>query len=208
MGSREAAVDYMTPLGLAAHHDGTTTHYGPGPWDGGARGRTGTAPITIAPMPTALASTAPPPAATWLAQYNPPLRDEFERRRGNAGDICFWFHHVPWDYKMPSGRTLWDELVAHYRCGVDQVAEMRKTWAGLGAYVDAERFDQVSAFLAIQEHEASGGATPASPISSNMPNGRSRLAMRPNIRSAITRRCRLTPRPTLKPCRAWAFHIR
>jgi alpha-glucuronidase len=31
---------------------------------------------------------------------------------------------------------------------------MRKTWAGLSAFVDPERHAQVSAFLAIQEHEA------------------------------------------------------
>jgi alpha-glucuronidase len=31
---------------------------------------------------------------------------------------------------------------------------MRRTWAGLEPYVDAERFAQVSAFLAIQEKEA------------------------------------------------------
>ena len=31
MGSREAAVNYMTPLGLA-HQMGTGHHYGPGPW--------------------------------------------------------------------------------------------------------------------------------------------------------------------------------
>lgn len=31
MGSREAAVDYMTPLGLA-HVMATGHHYGPGPW--------------------------------------------------------------------------------------------------------------------------------------------------------------------------------
>ena len=35
MGSREAAVDYMTPLGLA-HLMAAGHHYGPGPWQGGA----------------------------------------------------------------------------------------------------------------------------------------------------------------------------
>jgi alpha-glucuronidase len=55
---------------------------------------------------------------------------------------------------MVSGRTLWDELVARYTRGVDGVSAMRKTWAGLETYVDAERFAQVSTFLAIQEKEA------------------------------------------------------
>ena len=31
---------------------------------------------------------------------------------------------------------------------------MRRTWAELGKYVDDDRFAQVAAFLAIQQHEA------------------------------------------------------
>ena len=42
----------------------------------------------------------------------------------------------------------------HYSRGVDYVRGMRKTWATLAPYVDAERFAETSAFLAIQEKEA------------------------------------------------------
>jgi alpha-glucuronidase len=45
-------------------------------------------------------------------------------------------------------------LVIHYSQGVQTVSAMRRTWAGLGAFVDPERHAQVSAFLAIQEKEA------------------------------------------------------
>jgi alpha-glucuronidase len=55
---------------------------------------------------------------------------------------------------MASGRTLWDELVVHYTRGVEAVSNMRKTWASLAPYVDAERHEEVGAFLAIQEKEA------------------------------------------------------
>jgi alpha-glucuronidase len=65
-----------------------------------------------------------------------------------------WFHRVPWDYRTSSGRTLWDELVHRYTQGVQEVSEMRKTWATLASYIDSERHSQVSAFLAIQEKEA------------------------------------------------------
>ena len=53
-----------------------------------------------------------------------------------------------------SGRILWDELVYRYTHGVEVVSQMRRTWAGLEPFVDAERFAQVAAFLAIQEREA------------------------------------------------------
>jgi alpha-glucuronidase len=61
---------------------------------------------------------------------------------------------LSWDYPLASGRTLWDELVMHYSRGVDYVRAMRKTWATLAPYVDAERFAETTAFLAIQEKEA------------------------------------------------------
>jgi alpha-glucuronidase len=44
--------------------------------------------------------------------------------------------------------------VYRYTHGVEVVSQMRRTWAGLESHVDAQRFAQVSAFLAIQEQEA------------------------------------------------------
>ena len=55
---------------------------------------------------------------------------------------------------MPSGRTLWDELVHRYSAGVDGVRAMRRTWDAVEGKVDAERFRDVQAFLRIQEKEA------------------------------------------------------
>jgi alpha-glucuronidase len=44
--------------------------------------------------------------------------------------------------------------VYRYTRGVQGAGEMRKTWAGLSGSIDADRYAQVSAFLAIQEKEA------------------------------------------------------
>ncbi len=38
-------------------------------------------------------------------------------------------HHLPWDYKMDSGKSLWVELVEHYYAGAP--AEMEKQWQAL-----------------------------------------------------------------------------
>lgn len=153
MGSREAAVNYMTPLGL--HHQmARTSHYGPGPWvTGGSRAdwtstyfnRADTRGIGF--DRTATGSDA-------VSQYAEPVAAEFADPKRVPDEYLLWFHHVPWDYKMRSGRTLWDELVMHYSAGVQTVADMRKTWAELSAYVDAQRYEQISAFLRIQEKEA------------------------------------------------------
>src|SRR5262249_7725120 len=88
------------------------------------------------------------------AQYAPPVGTGFADLKRIPDTYLLWFHHVPWDYRLSSGRTLWDELVIHYTHGVQTVADMRKTWAGLAAYIDPERYAQASVFLAIQENEA------------------------------------------------------
>ena len=81
-------------------------------------------------------------------------------------EYLLWFHHVPWDYRMQSGRTLWDELVHRYTRGVDVVREMRKTWDELAPLVDRERHGAGRCVPADPGAGGdSGGATPASPIS-------------------------------------------
>ena len=65
--------------------------------------------------------------------------------------FLLWFHHLPWDHPMPSGRPLWHELVARYDRGVAATGAMRRTWAGLADHVDARRHAEVADFLAIQE---------------------------------------------------------
>jgi alpha-glucuronidase len=153
MGSREAVVDYMTPLGL--HHlMSRGSHYGPGPWVASASRadwnsiyyhRADTAGIGFDRSRT---------GSNAVEQYAPPVAKQF----GNLATVpeknLLWFHHVPWDHRMASGRTLWDELVVRYTRGVESVRAMRKTWAGLDSYIDPERHKEVSDFLAIQEKEA------------------------------------------------------
>lgn len=65
-----------------------------------------------------------------------------------------WFHHVPWDHKMKSGRTLWNELCFKYYSGVEWVRAMQKEWDVMAGHVDAQRFELIKQLLAIQEKEA------------------------------------------------------
>jgi alpha-glucuronidase len=65
-------------------------------------------------------------------------------------DYLLWFHHLPWDFRTQSGRTLWTELVRRYDRGVAAVDEMARTWRGLASFVDSARHRDVAEFLAIQ----------------------------------------------------------
>jgi alpha-glucuronidase len=153
MGSREAAVDYMTPLGLV-HIMGPGHHYGPAPWDA-SESRADWRPVYyhradkqgIGFDRTSTGSNA-------VAQYAPAVAEQFNDIKQTPEQFLLFFHHVPWDYRMHSGQTLWYELVAHYTQGVDDVKQMRETWSHLHGYIDDERYQQVATFLAIQQKEA------------------------------------------------------
>ncbi|HTX23346.1 MAG TPA: alpha-glucuronidase family glycosyl hydrolase [Steroidobacteraceae bacterium] len=153
MSSREAAVDYMTPLGLA-HIMARDTHYGPGPWVSGGPRPEWTAVYYHHADSRGIGFDRTASGSNAVAQYAPPVAAQFSSLARVPEKYLLWFHHVPWDYRLASGRTVWDELVVTYTRGVERVREMRRTWSGLKAYVDPERFAEVTAFLAIQEREA------------------------------------------------------
>jgi len=153
MRSRQAVVDYMTPMGL--HHlMARGHHYGPQPWDAGAK-RPDWNPVYYHRADAlGIGFDRSASGSNAVAQYASTLAALFGDRTRTPEDFLLWFHHVRWDERTQSGRILWDELVHRYTRGVQAVSEMRATWAQLEPYVDDERHAQVSAFLRIQEKEA------------------------------------------------------
>lgn len=153
MESRDLFVQYANPIGL--HHImGTGHHYGPAPWVSNL-GRPDWNPvyyhkadsIGIGFNRTATGSNA-------LAQYHPDARKLWENMQDCEEKNLLWFHHVPWNFKMKSGRTLWNELCYNYYKGAERVTAMQKTWDGLQSYVDKQRFSEVKMLLKVQEEEA------------------------------------------------------
>lgn len=153
MASREAVVDYMTPLGL--HHlMGHGHHYGPGPWVEGGPRADWTSVYHHRADRNGIGFDRSAGGSNAVAQYASPVAAEFAGVDRVPEKYLLWFHHVSWKYPTRSGRPLWDELVHHYTHGVDEVQRMRTTWSSLKGHIDTERFEEVAAFLAIQEKEA------------------------------------------------------
>jgi len=150
--SREAVVNYMTPLGLA-HIMATGHHYGPAPWV--RLSRPDWSPTYYHRVDTlGIGFDRTAKGSDAVAQYAAPVRDRYADLATVPDSLLLWFHHVPWTYRTHSGRDVWDELVFRYHAGVDTVRAMQKEWASVRPEVDAERFAQVAQFLAIQEREA------------------------------------------------------
>jgi alpha-glucuronidase len=142
LDSHEAVVNYMMPLGL--HHIMAGDHYTPAPWGniyshadqhglGFDRTETGSKAVDC---------------------YAGAARERFTSPTNCPEEYLLWFHHVSWDYRMRSGRTLWEELCLRYQAGVDWVRAARHEWSALAGVIDKDRHQIVADKLAVQEQDA------------------------------------------------------
>jgi alpha-glucuronidase len=151
--SHEALVDYMTPLGL--HHImWGGHHYGPAPWWNTFERDDWNPVYYHRADERGLGFDRTETGSNAVSQYHAPVRDRFANLNTCPEKFLLWFHHVPWDYRMRSGRTMWDELTLHYQRGVDWTRNARKEWNGLAGVIDSERYAEVAKKLAIQERDA------------------------------------------------------
>jgi alpha-glucuronidase len=151
--SREAVVNYMTPLGLN-HIMGYGHHYGPAPWYDKAP-RADWNPVYFHRADSiGIGFERTVKGSNALAQYQPQVDSFFTNLSTCPEEYLLWFHHVPWTYKMKSGRTLWDEICYKYNEGVSEVRWMQSAWKNMEKHIDEEQFDHVKMLLSIQEKEA------------------------------------------------------
>lgn len=153
LGSREALVDYMTPLGL--HHlMWGGHHYGPAPW-WNTFARDDWNPTYYHKADTnGIGFDRIKSGSNTVSQYFLPVRNRFSDLKTCPDEFLLWFHHVPWDYRMRSGRSLWDEMAFRYQSGVDWTRKTRQEWDALSGLIDTERHAAVAQRLAIQERDA------------------------------------------------------
>src|SRR5213079_3389998 len=124
LASREAAVNYMTPLGLA-HQMARGHHYGPGPWVTGGRADQTSVYFNRADS-AGLGFDRTASGSDAVRQYAAPLRARFGSRDSVPEQLLLWFHHVGWSERLRSGRSLWEALLADYQAGVDTARWMRR----------------------------------------------------------------------------------
>ncbi|OYU30789.1 MAG: alpha-glucuronidase [Comamonadaceae bacterium PBBC2] len=153
MRSREAVVNYMTPLGL--HHlMATGHHHGPGPWVDDLQ-RPDWNPVYYHQADTGgIGFDRGPQGSNAVAQYAPGWQRVFSDPHSTPDEYLLWFHHLPWDYKMRSGNTLWVELVGHYDAGVAAASDLHLRWTHLKAAIDPQRYAETEARLRVQKREA------------------------------------------------------
>ncbi|MBY0238960.1 MAG: alpha-glucuronidase [Burkholderiaceae bacterium] len=146
MDSREAVVDYMTPLGLH-HMMGSGHHHGPAPWVDNLERPDWNPVYYHRAASDGIGFDRSATGSNAIAQYAPGLARLLADPRTTPEQQLLWFHHLPWDYRMASGRTLWHELIGHYDRGVDAVKAMQAQWAALAPDIDRRRHQETAARL-------------------------------------------------------------
>jgi alpha-glucuronidase len=152
LSSRETAVNYMTPLGL--HHImAQGHHWGPGPWVD--RGRADWTSVYYHKADTAgIGFDRTTKGSNAVSQYCPPLNEIYNDPATCPENLLLWFHHLPWDYRMSSGMTLWDELCFKYYDGALQTEVYAAYWETLEGKIDDDQYEHVRQLLKIQVKEA------------------------------------------------------
>lgn len=153
MISREAAVNYMMPLGL--HHIfAEGHHYGPQPWHDKAKRIDWTSTYYHKASKYGVGFDRTSNGTNAVSQYNSPLKELYENPDLCPVEFLLFFHHLPWEYPMRNGDTLWNSLCKAYDCGVKNARMFQDAWASLSPYVDKKRFEEVKAKLEIQASDA------------------------------------------------------
>jgi alpha-glucuronidase len=152
MRSREAFVNYTMPLGL--HHLIGGDHYAPMPHNARAPRADWTATYYHQASPEGIGFDRTMRGNGAVGQYFPTVRDMFDSLETCPEIFLLWFHRCAWDYKVKSGRTLWDELCVKYHQGAEEAAALQRTWASLAGQIDPQRHKEVADRLVIQVADA------------------------------------------------------
>ena len=152
MSSRETFVNYTMPLGL--HHLIGGDHYAPMPWNDRAPRVDWTATYYHQASADGIGFDRTRRGDRAVEQYFPPVCDSFDDITRCPEKFLLWFHRCAWDYRMKSGKTLWEELCAKYHDGAKQAAALQRTWQSLEGKIDPRRHKEVAERLAIQVADA------------------------------------------------------
>ena len=153
--SREACVNYMMPLGL--HHIFKFDHhYGPEP-----DGFKAEYPLEWCPVyyhqadKNGIGFDRSSTGTDAVSQYREPYASMYDKVEKCPENLLLWFHHVPWDYKMKDGSTLWESLQYHYNQGVIMTETYQNLWHNkMRGYVDEQRWREVDERLQKQMENA------------------------------------------------------
>jgi alpha-glucuronidase len=90
----------------------------------------------------------------FIGQYSPTVARVYESLENCPDDLVLFMHHVPYTYKLHSGKTVIQSIYDSHYEGAENVAQMVRDWKKLKSRVDYSRFQEVLAQLEYQAGQA------------------------------------------------------
>jgi alpha-glucuronidase len=147
LGSWHAYESYTGPLGLGTLTDIVGPHYGPGiesaerngwgQWIRADHGGVG--------MDRTVAT-----GTGFIGQYPPQLAAQYESLATCPDALLLFFHHVPYTYRLRSGKTVIQHIYDSHYEGAAAAASYGDEWRKLRGLIDPERYEETLRLLEYQ----------------------------------------------------------
>jgi alpha-glucuronidase len=151
MHSWPAYENYTGPLGMQTLTDITGSHYGPniesserngwGMWHNADKDGVG--------MDRSVAT-----GTGYAGQYPAEVAKMYESAATTPDELLLFFHHVPYTYRLHSGKTVIQHIYDSHYEGAAQAAEFAREWATLEGRIDPKLYEDVRGRLVYQAGHA------------------------------------------------------
>jgi alpha-glucuronidase len=90
----------------------------------------------------------------YAGQYYPGNASKYETPGTCPDELLLFFHHLPYTYRLKSGKTVIQHIYDTHFDGVEQVRELQQSWERLKSKIDTRRFEAVRERLGQQLENA------------------------------------------------------
>ncbi|HKN36619.1 MAG TPA: alpha-glucuronidase family glycosyl hydrolase [Terriglobales bacterium] len=151
LASWPAYESYTGVLGLQTLTNITGSHYGPAPesQERNGWGQWIRADCDAVGMDRTIAT-----GTGFIGQYSPMVQKIYESLANTPDELVLFFHHVPYTYKLHSGKTVIQTIYDGHYEGASKAHDFVTIWKSLKGRLDYERFDEVLAQLEYQSGHA------------------------------------------------------
>jgi alpha-glucuronidase len=143
--------NYTGPLGAQTLTDILGSHYGPGieSSERNGWGQWHRADHEAIGMDRTVAT-----GTGFTGQYPPAIRDMYESLQSTPDELLLFFHHVPYHYRLHSGKTVIQHIYDSHYEGAEQASDFVRQWKSLEPRVPPQLYQDVLARLEYQAGHA------------------------------------------------------
>jgi hypothetical protein len=91
---------------------------------------------------------------SFLDEYHPSVRAQFENLATCPDNLVLFMHHVPYSYKLKSGKTVIQHIYDSHYDGYWDILRLQKAWETLAGHLDADTFARVREKLKVSVRDA------------------------------------------------------